>query len=56
MSQVSVSFPLFLEFKPESISEMIGTFPDNVAGLKIMMLKRGSKYTVQIPLIKNTSN
>lgn len=53
MSQVSVSFPLFLEFKPESISEMIGTFPDNVAGLKIMMLKRGS---MQIPLIKNTSN
>lgn len=44
MSQVSVSFPLFLEFKPESISEMIGTFPDNVAGLKIMMLKRGSNY------------
>lgn len=49
MSQVSVSFPLFQEFKPESISEMIGTFPDNVAGLKIMML-------FQIPLIKNTSN
>lgn len=47
MSQVSVSFPLFLEFKPESISEMIGTFPDNVAGVETRF---------QIPLIKNTSN
>lgn len=52
MSQVSVSFPLFQEFKPESISEMIGTFPDNVAGLK----KNDVETRFQIPLIKNTSN